>query len=69
MCGYCEILKARLAQRGLEYTPVDIWEDRSSADVVREATGGDEIVPTVRIGDRFLINPSADQVVEALAAA
>lgn len=69
MCGYCEILKTRLTQRGLEYTPVDIWEDRSSADVVREATGGDEIVPTVRIGDRFLINPSADQVVEALAAA
>ena len=69
MCGYCEILKAGLARRGIAYTAVDIWEDRSSAEVVREATGGDEIVPTVQVGERFLINPSPHEVAEALAAA
>lgn len=69
MCGYCEVLKHRLEQRGVPYTQVDIWEDRSSAEVVRAATGGDEVVPTVRVGERFLVNPSADEVVEALKAA
>lgn len=69
MCGYCETLKAGLARRGVDYTPVDIWQDRSQAEVVKRATGGDEIVPTVQVGDRFLVNPSADEVVEALTAA
>lgn len=68
MCGYCEILKAGLARRGVEYTPVDIWQDRSKAEIVKAATGGDEIVPTVQVGSRFLVNPSADEVVRALAA-
>jgi len=67
MCGYCETLKAGLSARDVHYTPVDIWADRSKADIVRRATGGDEIVPTVQVGDRFLVNPSADEVVAALA--
>ncbi len=69
MCGYCETLKGELSARGVAYRTVDIWEDRSSAQVVRDATGGDEIVPTVRIGDRFFVNPSADEVIEAAAQA
>ena len=69
MCGYCETLKGELSARGIEYTTVDIWEDRSQAEVVRQATGGDEIVPTVQIGDRFFVNPSADEVIEAAQAA
>lgn len=69
MCGYCETLKAGLMQRGIEYRTVDIWADRSQAEVVKGATGGDEIVPTVQVGERFLVNPSVDQVVAALAAA
>lgn len=69
MCGYCETLKGELSARGVDYTTVDIWEDRSKAEVVRQATGGDEIVPTVQIGDRFFVNPSADEVIEAAQAA
>jgi glutaredoxin-like protein len=69
MCGYCESLKADLTRRGVEYTPVDIWADRSKAEIVKAATGGDEIVPTVQVGERFLVNPSADEVARALAAA
>ena len=68
MCGYCETLKAGLAARGVAYRAVDIWADRSQAEIVKRATGGDEIVPTVRVGDRFLINPSASEVVAAAAA-
>jgi mycoredoxin len=69
MCGYCETLKGELSRRGVDYRTVDIWEDRSSAEIVRQATGGDEVVPTVQVGDRFLVNPSADEVIEAAQAA
>lgn len=69
MCGYCETLKGELSRRGVPYDTVDIWEDRSKADIVRQATGGDEIVPTVQVGDQFFVNPSADQIIEAAQAA
>lgn len=65
MCGYCETLKGELNSRGVPYDTIDIWEDRSKAEVVRQATGGDEIVPTVQVGDLYLVNPSADEVLEA----
>lgn len=69
MCGYCETLKGELNARGVEYDTIDIWEDRSQAEVVRQATGGDEIVPTVQVGDLFLVNPSPDEVIQAATAA
>jgi len=69
MCGYCESLKADLARRGVPYTAVDIWADRSQADVVRAANpNGDEVVPTVRVGERFFVNPSIDEVLDAIGA-
>jgi glutaredoxin-like protein len=68
MCGYCEQLKGELDSRGVTYTDVDIWADRAKAEIVKSATGGDEIVPTVEVGGRFLVNPSADEVVAVLAA-
>lgn len=69
MCGYCEQLKRELDRRGVAHTDIDIWEDRSQAEVVKAATGGDEIVPTVEVGGQFLVNPSADQVEALLARA
>lgn len=67
MCGYCEELKNELAERGIDYDDVDIWTDRAQAEVVKQATGGDEIVPTVRVGQRFLVNPSVAEVLDAAA--
>lgn len=69
MCGYCERLKRELAARGVPFTSVDIWQDRAQAAVVTAATGGDEIVPTVRVADRFLVNPTVHEVLEAHATA
>jgi mycoredoxin len=69
MCGYCEVLKRDLASRGIDYESVDIWQDRPKSEVVKRATGGDEIVPTVQVGERFLVNPSVDEVEAALEAA
>lgn len=65
MCGYCDRLKSQLSHHGVDYRTVDIWTDRGKAEVVRKATGGDEIVPTVQVGETFLVNPSLDQVLEA----
>jgi mycoredoxin len=69
MCGYCEVLKRDLSRAGIDYQTVDIWEDRSKAEIVKQATGGDEIVPTVEVAGQFLVNPSAREVAAALAAA
>lgn len=66
MCGYCEVLKRELTVLGVAFDEIDIWEQREYSDVVRKATGGDEIVPTVRVGEQFLVNPSAKQVLAAL---
>lgn len=66
MCGYCEELKAELTRRHIAFDDVDIWADRAQAAAVTQATGGDEIVPTVRVGSQMLVNPSADQVETAL---
>lgn len=67
MCGYCEELKDALRSRDIDFDEVDIWNDRSKAELVQQASGGDEIVPTVQVGDRFLVNPSLDEVLEAAA--
>ncbi len=66
LCGYCEVLKGELERRGVSYSSVDIWKDRRQAEVVRAVNDGDELVPTVRVGDDFLINPSIDAVVERI---
>lgn len=65
MCGYCEELKSELARRGVDFASVDIWSDRAQAEVVRSATSGDEIVPTVQVGEEVLVNPSAEEVLAA----
>ena len=69
MCGYCEVLKRELADHGVAFETVDIWAHREKAEVVRQATGGDEIVPTVEIDGRFYVNPSAEEVIAAAQAA
>ncbi len=69
MCGYCAQLKGELDARGIAHTDVDIWDDRTKAEIVKAATGGDEIVPTVEIAGQFLVNPSADEVEALLASA
>ena len=45
---------------------MNIWEDGEAAAVVRSVNDGDELVPTVRIGERFLSNPSFGEVRQAL---
>jgi mycoredoxin len=43
---------------------INIWEDPDGAAFVRSVTGGDETVPTVRIGTQSLVNPSPRELLE-----
>lgn len=61
-CPWCVLLRQRLKGTGVPVRYHDIWEDPAAALVVREAAGGNETVPTVRVGDRALVNPSAGAV-------
>jgi mycoredoxin len=46
-------------------TEVNIWDDPAAAAIVRGAAGGNETVPTVDVGGRLMVNPSAKQVMSA----
>ena len=66
-CPYC--LKLRLGLR-LSRTPhvlVNVWDDPAASAFVKRHNGGDELVPTVAVGDRVLSNPGVREVQRALA--
>jgi len=62
-CPFCVRLRGELARAGVATTEPDIWFDPDAAARVRAATGGDETVPTVVVGECALVNPSLAQVV------
>jgi mycoredoxin len=66
-CPFSAKLKVKLALARIPYTAVDIWQDEEAAAVVRSVNEGNELVPTVRVGDVFLSNPTLRQVKAALA--
>lgn len=57
-CPFCLMLQEPLARSGLPVREVNIWEDPDAAARVRSVAGGNEVVPTVFIGDRAMVNPS-----------
>jgi len=68
-CGFCRNLKKQLARDGIEMTEVDIEQDPAAAEFVMSVNGGNQTVPTVVLPDgTTLVNPSAAQVRERLAA-
>ncbi|MEV5536956.1 glutaredoxin domain-containing protein [Saccharopolyspora shandongensis] len=66
-CPFCTALRAGLRRQGLTFTEVDIWEDPNAAAVVRSIADGNETVPTVVVGEWQAVNPSASEVVSAVA--
>jgi mycoredoxin len=68
-CGFCRNLKKQLARDGIEMAEVDIEQDLAAAEFVMSVNGGNQTVPTVVLPDgTTLVNPSAAQVRERLAA-
>ena len=64
-CPYSFRLRRGLRRRGLPFVEVDIRAHSDAAAAVRAHAAGNEVVPTVRIGERWLINPTVDQVCNA----
>jgi len=67
-CPFCTTLRAGLLRSGLEFRELDIWQDPGAAAAVRAVADGNETVPTVNIGDRWMVNPSTKQVLTAVTA-
>jgi glutaredoxin-like protein len=73
-CPFCAMLLRGLDRTGLAYDRVDLWEHPEASAWVRTVTGGDETVPTVRVGPTgggplgavALVNPSAADVLDAV---
>ncbi len=61
-CPYCYLLRRGLHRRGIAFTEVNIWKDPDAAAAVRAVADGNETVPTVHVGGRWLVNPSPERV-------
>ena len=61
-------LRRGLRRARIQLPEVNIWEEPAGAAVVREHAGGNETVPTLAVGDRWLVNPSTRIAVEAIRA-
>lgn len=66
-CGFCSALLTGADEAGLAYDAVNIWEDEDGAAFVRSVADGNETVPTVRVGDIALVNPTTRQLLQAVA--
>lgn len=64
-CGYCERLLVALKDDP-RITWVNVWEDDEANRVTRSHNGGNELTPTVLVGDQVLINPTASMIRDAL---
>lgn len=65
-CGYCTALFREIDNDGFDVDRVNIWEDEAGAEFVRQHNNGNEIVPTVAVGDKVLTNPFLAQIKEIL---
>lgn len=68
-CVFCHGLLRRLRRSGLvfEQRNIYIWEDDEAAAFVRSVARGNETVPTVRVQEVALLNPTAAAVLREVA--
>lgn len=65
-CPYCAALRRTLRRRRIPATWRNIWTDDQARALVCAANGGNETVPTVRVGERTLTNPSWSELAPVL---
>jgi glutaredoxin-like protein len=65
-CPFCMLLERSLAAANVPMTKRNIWDDPGAAAYVRSVADGNETVPTIRVGDWSIVNPSAAEVLKAL---
>ncbi|RCS74726.1 hypothetical protein CIK68_06665 [Brachybacterium alimentarium] len=67
-CFYCERLMLQIG-KDARVTWVNVWRDDAAQTRVRALNGGDELTPTVLIGEEALRNPSARELRNRLGSA
>ncbi|MCA2224727.1 glutaredoxin domain-containing protein [Nonomuraea aurantiaca] len=65
-CKYCMRLRTRLRFTRLRHAEVNIWRDPEAAAFVRSVADGNETVPTVTVAGKAIVNPSKQQLLEAV---
>jgi mycoredoxin len=65
-CGFCSALQRNLDRLEVTYEKVNIWDSPEGAAFVRSVARGNETVPTVTVGETAMVNPSAQDVLEAV---
>ena len=68
-CPFGVRLRIALTLTGVPYTALRFRDDEAGAAAVRAVNDGNEISPTVRIGPRYLTNPSLREVRAAVRSA
>jgi glutaredoxin len=68
-CPFGIRLRAALWLRGVPYVAIRFRDDEAGAAQVRTVNDGNEISPTVRVGDVWLTNPRWRQVAAEMRAA
>lgn len=66
-CAFCASLFMRLERAGIPFEDVNIWENPDGRTFVRSVARGNETVPTVTVGKTTLVNPSIDEIENAMA--
>lgn len=61
-CGFCARLDRQLNKAGIPMNKHNIWDNPDHAAFVRSVADGNETVPTIRIGDVSMVNPSLKDV-------
>lgn len=53
-CGYCHSAKRLLAQKGVEFTEIDVSYDPAERQAMVQRSGGGRTVPQIFIGERHV---------------
>lgn len=67
-CPFCMALERSLNKAGIPLDKRNIWDDPDAAAFVRSVADGNETVPTVAVGNTFMVNPNRKQVEKAMKA-
>lgn len=59
-------LERQLADSDLAIQFRNIWEDPEAAEFVRTHAHGNEVVPTIQVGETVMVNPTAGDVLSVL---
>jgi glutaredoxin len=61
-CPFAAKLRLKLRVASMPYRAIRFGQDPAADAAVRDVNDGNEVSPTVRVGDRYLTNPTVRQI-------